>query len=177
MLSTKYNAVQVNDFEAFFKHEGFGECSFSAFTIAASVSCIGVHALAHAQMPLVIFEASSISEISGFQHAVVSVFCIPSPPTCRIPLLGVFIDYPTAILPMCRRGAITRSHAGLPPTRPHFPLPVSSPFHDLPELWHAGCIDYTFASSLFISVRRGDASSFSVLRMNPGRTHYFQSVT
>jgi hypothetical protein len=126
--------------------------------------------LAHAQIALLIFEASSISETFSFQRVVGSVFCFPSAPS-------IFIDHPTAILPMCHRGAITRSHAALRPTRPHLPLPVSSPFHDLPELWHAGCIDCTFVSSLFISLRRSDASSFSVRGIRPGQTRYFQSMS
>jgi hypothetical protein len=102
----------------------FSECLFSVFTILASVSCIGVDAFARVQMPFIIFEGSSICKMAGLQRAMVGLFRFPSPPSCRIQLLRSLINYPTEILSTCRRGAITRSDAALPPSKPYLPLAV-----------------------------------------------------
>jgi hypothetical protein len=125
---------------------------------------------------LVVFEGSSIREISGFQHAMLSVFQFPAPPACSIAFLRVFIEYPTDVLSIRHRSARMKAHAQSAPTKPHLPVAVLPPFQDLPELWRAGCPDRTFASSLFISLRVSDASCFSVSGSNSRHPRYFRVV-
>jgi hypothetical protein len=156
--------------------DGFAECFFPVFTVPASVSRIGPHAFAQAQMPLVIFESSTIIQILGFQHATLKVFRFPAPPTCSIAFFRVFVEYPTEILTASRRGALANSRTVSSPMRPHLALAVFPQFHDLPELWRAGCVDRTFDSSLFISLRIGDAPCSSGPRSTSGRSRYFRSV-
>jgi hypothetical protein len=155
---------------------GFSDCSFAAFAIPSSVTCIGPHAFAHADMPLVTFESTSLKKITGFQQAALCVFRFLAPPTCSIAFLRVFIEYPIEILFSRRRLTIPESHAELPSTKPDLRVAVSSPFHDLREVWRADCPDPSFTSSLFISLRISDALSFALPAGKSGHTRYFRSV-